>query len=184
MVQISIVTKAEMQGEHLLVSYGVENKANHDVYLLNRVHNKTGRLSPDFVYIELQNAKRNISVYKRIPDLPVSVQMATPESPYVTPARSGKRFAETIHIPVPVREYKAYDSRPADKFVEHPANYSSAQMTIGYYWSVAGMKEPKDNVFGTEVILPEPPPHTVLEFGVLQGPAMPLPVPVLERVSA
>ncbi len=183
MNQISIVTKAEIQGDRLLVSYGVENKADRDVYLLNRVHNKAGQLSPDFAYVELHTADHSVWIYKKIPDLPAGVQMAMPEAPYVTPVRAGKRFAETINLPVPLHEYRAYDPRPADSLVEHPATYSSVRVTVGYYWSVAGMKEMTDKVAGTEVILPQAPPRTRLEFGELNGPSMHLSVPVLEQVS-
>ncbi len=183
MDQISILTKAEIQGSRLLVSYGVENKADRDIYLLNRVHDKSGRINPDLTYVELHRADKTVWISKKIPDLPAGVQMAAPEAPYVTAVRAGTRFAETLHLPLPIHEYLAYDPRPADSLEEHAETYSGVRVTIGYYWAVPGMKEVADKVFGTDVILPQAPPRTRLDFGVLSGPLMQVSVPVVERVA-
>ena len=179
--QLKFFSKVGIEDGKLVVQYGIDNQSSVDVYLLNRVQNRRLQISPDFAYIELQEQNRTVVVSKKIPEIPAGLNPTMPEAPYVTPVGAGKRFAETVHIEVPIHEYRAYDPRPVDSIHEHPATYTGVQIRIGYYWSVPGMKENRQMVSGSEVILPKPPPGTRLQFNELSSVVMPLQIAVVER---
>lgn|GEM_PF-3227147 len=168
---------AEIVDGVLLMQYTVVNSSNRDVYLLNRVYDSSMQPKPDLIYIELLAGERTVHAYKDIPPIPEGFAPAMPHCPYVTPVRAHQRYAETVHIPAPVREFRAYFEQPS-RLVE--ATYPLLSFSLGYYWSVPGMKEPTERLnSGVEVLLPEPPPRTKLEGGSLIERSR-LSIPVLE----
>jgi len=180
MPELRVLTKLEQVGGLLVLSYGVDNQTNRDVYLLNRVHDQSLRTSPDLVYVEFNREQRLVSAYKKIPAIPPGLSPTMPAAPYVTPLRAGKRFMESIRIELPVREFSAYAPAPEKTRAAH---YRGLIFTLGYYWSVPGMKERTlEIVPGVEAITTLAPPGTQLEFGETVSDVMQFDIPVMEPI--
>jgi hypothetical protein len=178
--ELRLWTRLEPAGKVLVLHYGVENQTMRDAYLLNRVHDHSLRTNPDFVYIELDRARRIVRTCKDVPAIPAGMNPTMPAAPYVTPLRAGQNFTETIQIALPVREFSAYVSVPENGRTEQ---YGGLTFTLGYYWSLPGMKEHAQEIVpGVEVLIPTPPPGTRVEFGKLSSGVMLLDIPVFESV--
>ncbi len=178
MADLQLHFRIQREADTLVLQYGVENPSQRDVYLLNRVHDQSLQTSPEMIYIELDRANRIVVAYKNIPEIPSGPPPTMPVAPYVTPVRAGARFAETVRIPLPVREFRAYTAVPEDG---RPKTYAGLSFTLGYYWSVPGMQESTQQIVpGVEVIIPRNPPGTSLEFGTLTSGVQSLEIPVLE----
>lgn len=177
MTDLRLTAKADVEHDQLLLTYSVENTSDRDAYLLNRVYDNSLLPRPELAYVELQHAERTLRVYKDVPPIPDGFRPVMPHFPYVTPLRAKQTLTETLPIPLPVREFRAYVKRATD-FTE--ARYERLTFAIGYYWSAPGMQEPvKVLQNGVEVIVPRPPPGFRLEIGTLET-RLPLSVDVLE----
>ena len=181
---LNLLTRVEISGEQLVLHYGVENRSTRDVYLRNRLHDFSRRIDANLAWIHLLTDRRLVWIFKDAPPVPPDMNVAMPIRPYVTPLRASKRFAESLRIALPVREVRAYETIPQDKRQERPATYAGLYFTLGYYWSVPGMKETEKDVNGTPVVVAQPPAGTQLQFGQLTSEVTSLELPVIEIVSA
>jgi hypothetical protein len=166
-----------LEADALVVRYGVDNRAERDVYLLNRVHDHALEPKQELAYVEFERGARLVHVYKDIPPIPEGRAPVMPYAPYVTPVRKHTRFGEAIRIELPVHEQRAYDPIQVGGT---PATYRRLKLTIGFYWAAAGMRESEARTTaGTPFVSPIPPPGVQLEFGRLQE-EVELSLPVLE----
>jgi hypothetical protein len=180
MADLQLLAHLERAGDALLLHYSVENNAARDAYLLNRVHDQSLQTTSDFVYIDFDRERRLVSAYKKVPAIPAGMAPTMPAAPYVTPLRAGQRFSETLRIALPVHEYSAYAPLPENG---QPASYRGLRFTLGYYWSLPGMKERTQQIIpGVEALVTTPPPGSPIEFGELQSDVMPSNIPVVETV--
>lgn len=170
-------TFKKMENE-LHVSYQVKNGSHRDVYLINRLYRTIPELtiSADFIYIHLEKESRAVHLLKKIPDLPKGKQVTSPVSPFVTPVRAGEDFGETVHIPLPIKEYREYAGAAAG--VE--AVYDSIDLTLGYYWRVEGGTEEIRKIGKVDVVMPRSPPGVRPVFGMLQTKPEKIQLPVQE----
>lgn len=174
-VRFSVLTTLE--DDALVIRYGVDNLSSRDLYLLNRVHDHALEPHQEMAYVALERAQRLVHVYKDIPPIPAGRAPAMPYAPYVTPVRSHKRFGEAIRVALPVHEQLAYDPVRSGG---QPATYDLLKVTIGFYWSLAGMREAEDKTAaGVPFVSPIRPPGTKIELGKLQR-EIELSLPVLE----
>jgi hypothetical protein len=178
---LRLAIQCEIRANTLLVHYGVQNQANLDVYLLNRLHDLGYKISPDLAYVELDRQKRLVYIYKKVPDIPPGVSPTMPISPFVTPLRAGARFDEIVHISLPIHECHAYPKIDPHQQQGRSAVYHGLYFALQYYWSVPGMKERNDVVNGVPVIIPVSPPGTKLNPGILSSSVVSLDVPVIEE---
>lgn len=180
MADLHLTAEAHVDQGILSLTYRVENSSDRDVYLLNRVHDNSLLPKANIVYVELFRAERTLHAYKDVPPIPDGFSPVMPHFPYVTPLRAKQSVSETLSIPVPVREFRAYVAK-APEVVE--ARYDRLRFSLGYYWSVPGMKEDTRKLQdGTEVVVPRAPPGFRLENGTLET-SLPLSVSVLEPKS-
>ena len=178
MADMRLVAGVKREADALLLEYRVTNQAPRDAYLLNRVHDQAMRTSPDLIYLELDRSRRLVNAYKKIPVIPQGMRPTVPAAPYVTPLRAGTTLTETVRIPLPVREFTAYGRIPENGRL---MSYRGLWFTLGFYWSVPGMRERQQQIIpGVEVVVPTPPPGVQLEFGGLTSDAISLEIPVLE----
>ena len=178
---LKLHTRIEVSEGVLLLHYRVENLAQRDVYLLNRVPNRALEANPDIVYVELLRDQKLVAVSKKIPAIPPGMNPTMPIAPYVTAVRAGESFTETVRLPLPVHEYREYEEVQE---TGHTATYRAIQFTLAYYWSVAGMQERKQQIVpGVEVLIPQPPPGTQISVQELQGPVQSVEIAVFEPVA-
>jgi hypothetical protein len=178
--ELRLSTRLEREGQVLVLRYRVDNPGPRDAYLLNRVHDQSLQTNPNLVYIDFDRQRRVVNAYKKIPGIPPGMNPTMPATPYVTPVRAGQAVEETVRIPLPVREFDAYAPVPEDG---RTVSYAGLTFTVGYYWSVPGMKERSQQIIpGVEVLIPTPPPGTKIEFGELSS-ATALEIPVWETVK-
>ena len=178
--ELRLVTRLEREGQVLVLRYRVDNPGPRDAYLLNRVHDQSLQTNPNLVYIDFDRQRRIVNASKKIPAIPPGMNPTMPATPYVTPVRAGQSVEETVRIPLPVREFNAYTPVPEDG---RTVSYAGLTFTVGYYWSVPGMKERSQPIIpGVEVLIPTPPPGTKIEFAELSSSTA-LEIPVLETVK-
>ncbi|MBC7911563.1 MAG: hypothetical protein H7Y30_13735 [Pyrinomonadaceae bacterium] len=172
----------DLSETELVLTYEVENRDQRDVYLLNRLYRPTPTwvMGPDLIYIHLLRDKATIWFNKKLADIPTDRNVLSPVAPYVTPLRAGQRFKEQVHIPLPVNEYREYGPFPEPTGPPRKRMYKQVYFTLGYYWSVSGMKEKVSQIEGQEVVMPIAPPGTRLQFGELTTPTYSINVPVNE----
>lgn len=172
-------TFKKMENE-LHVSYKVKNGGYRDVYLINRLYRTIPELtiSPDFIYIHLEKEARAVHLLKKLADLPKGKQVTSPVSPFVTPVRVGEDFSETVHIPLPIQEYREYLSEAPGA----EAVYDSVDLTLGYYWRAEGTTEEIRKLGKTEVVMPRTPPGVRPVFGTLQTKPEKIQLPVREPI--
>lgn len=183
MADLTISLDAEMRGAALVLRYTVRNGLSQDVYLLNRVHSASPpMMTPDLAYVELDAAERLVRVYKGIPSQPPGLSSGppVPAAPYVTPVRAGAAFSEIVHIPAPVRIYRAYGRTPPRLLPpeETITTFRGVSFDLGWYARAPGVTESPSTALGQPVILPTgyktiPPIH------VMRGPVVELAVPVI-----
>ncbi len=178
----TLILKAsfELRGGKLILSYEVENRESRDAYLLNILQSPTPfwNLNPDLIYIHVQPEKSTVWLHKRVYPIPSDRNVLSPVAPFVAPLRSGRRFSEEVHIPMPVEEYREYSSLGETAKVQERV-YKGVFFTLGYFWSVKGIKESIESVDAHQLIVPKAPPGARLEFGELTSPVQPLEIPVL-----
>ena len=178
MSELRLQTRLEHAGNSIVVHYRVENNTPRDAYLLNRVSDASMRTRPDLIYIDLDHASRIVHTFKKIPDIPRGINVSMPTAPYVTPLRAGQTFEESVHIPLPIREFRAYTPIPQNG---REVVYLGLTFTLGYYWTVPGMKEQTQQIIpGVDVTVPTPPPRAKIEFGQLSSAVMPADLQVVE----
>lgn len=179
--ELVLQTHLEVTGEHLLLHYHVENRAERDAYLLNRVHDQSLQTDPNLVYISLDREHRIVKASKKIPNIPAGMNPTMPAAPYVTALRSGQSMHEAVQIPLPVREFSAYAALPEEG---QTVTYRGLVFALGYYWSTPGMKERTEQIIpGVEVLIPTPPPAIQIEFGELMSDLMAADFKVIETTS-
>jgi hypothetical protein len=177
MTDLRLTATAHVDSNTLSLTYSVENQSDRDAYLLNRVYDNTLLPRPELAYVELLPTTRCVRVYKDVPPIPEGFRPVMPHFPYVTPLRAKQSLTETLHLGVPVREFRAYVPKAIDL---HETRYQQLTFALGYYWSAPGMQEPvKALQDGVEVVVPRPPPGFRLEFGTLEA-SLQLTVGVLE----
>jgi hypothetical protein len=178
MEELRMQTRLERVNDFLALHYEVESHSTRDAYLLNRINDLSLQTTPDLIYIELDHGRRLVRAYKKIPDIPPGMSPTMPIAPYVTPLRAGQKFNEVVRIRLPVREYLAYTAVPTEG---RTVAYAGLTFTLGYYWSVPGMKERVQQIVpGVEVLIPTPPPAVHIEFADLSSHVMQLEFPVVE----
>jgi hypothetical protein len=174
-------TRLDLEKDVLMLHYDVENRAARDAYLLNRVHDQSLHTTPDLIYIDLDRDRRIVRAYKRVPAIPKGMSPTMPATPYVTPLRAGQSFSETVRINLPVHEFSAYVAMPENG---RTVAYTGLTLTLGYYWSMPGMKERTQNIIpGVEVLIPTPPPGVRVEFGELSSEVLRADFAVWETAS-
>jgi hypothetical protein len=178
--QLEFNTQITYKDKTLFVEYSVKNNSDRDVYLVNQVYKVTPAwdIGPHVVYIKLNVDKRQIEVFKKLPDIPSDKQVVSPVSPFVTPVRAGEEFSETIKIPAPVAEYVEYGSRPIDE-TALPTDFEAVTFELGYYWRADGGTEVEQEVQGEKFILPKNPPGVLADVKNLKHGPVKLNVPVL-----
>jgi hypothetical protein len=170
----------------LVLTYRVTNKSKRDVYLLNRLFRSTPEweMTPNIIYVELDSAARTVILSKKLADMPSGLRITTPVAPFVTPLRAGSSFSEEVHLDLPLSVYRQYPTgKPAPKEAPKEKTYRAIRFTLGYYWRPEGTVENKQEIEGTEVVIPRTPPGKRPEFGTLESEVVPLDIPVLEPVS-
>lgn len=180
---LSISTTVALTETDLILTYEVENRAARDVYLLNRLYTLTPRFTfnRNLVYIYFMPETSTIWLNKKLPSIPLDRSLLTPFAPYVTPVRAGERFAERVEIPMPLEERKPYEPWPLPAAPAQAQTYRHLYFTVGYYWSVKGIREETRDIGGAKALIPLVPAGRRLECGELSGPVHDLNVQVLKR---
>jgi hypothetical protein len=148
---LHLTTTVVVKGHDLVLRYEVANDDHRDVYLLNRL-SRSNKISPDVIYVRLDEATETILLSKKVADLPEGLSPTVPVAPFVSPLRAGTSFSEEIRIRIPVHCYYEYltpdDSRGELRMFRH------VLFALGYYWRPAGAREKTQNIGGVSVILP------------------------------
>jgi hypothetical protein len=97
----------------------------------------------------------------------------------VTPVRAGARFKEEVALPLPLLEYRQYNGEMRAHPEQSPLEiYQEVYFSMGYYWRAEGTKEIEKEVNDTPVIMPQAPPGTPIEFGILDSERKRMDIPV------
>ena len=178
-LQLDAEFAVDHNSKTFLLAYGVRNLSSQDVYLINRLYRQVPKveIDPNLIYTYLDQQRATIRLEKKIPDIPTDRNVLVPVSPFSTPLRAGQHFTEHVSIPLPVKEYREYDS--AGESSGRVVMFHYAVFRLGYYWSVPGTKEETKSIGGVDVVLPHFPPGTKMRWGVAETQPMGIQVPGL-----
>ena len=181
MDNIKFTVQFHQTPDSLVLHYAVENLGDKDAYLLNQLYRSDPELKidPNLIYVELQPKTKSICLSKKIADLPTDRYVTAPVCPFVTPVRAGKTFSEDVVLKLPLKEYKEYGMKPAEREWEE-RTYEQIHFVLGFYWAVEGLQEESRKIDGAQVILTKAPAGRTLQFGQLVSPPVYLHVPVFE----
>ena len=182
--ELAFVTEVALQKQILILRYRVENHAAKDAYLVNVLFRPLPRwnVSPDLIYVRVNADSGLISLCKSIDRIPDGWNVVCPVSPFLTPLRTGGRFSEEVHIPIPVEEYREYN--PLRCTGRRNLACNSVQFTLGYYWACQGIKEEILDLDGFPAHTIKVPPGTILEFQELRSSIMQADVPAVIQTWA
>jgi hypothetical protein len=183
---LNLTASFRISEKKLVLKYEVANRSKRDTYLLNRLYRSTPewQMTPDVIYAELDRATQTVILSKRLADLPKGLRITTPVAPFVTPLRAGTSFSEEVNLNLPLSVYRQYPTgKPAPKEGPKEKTYHRVRFILGFYWRPEGTVEEKQDVQGTEVVVPRTPPGKQIEFGSLESDVVLLDIPVLEPVS-
>lgn len=181
MDDLVLTLRATIAAGTLLLNYTVQNRTEHDAYLLNRLFSDSPpALSADIAYVELDPSTETASVRKGIPDLPPGMSgPPVPVAPYVTPVRAGASFSETVRLALPLRIARAYGRSPQPRpGHETIAAFHGVTFNLQYYWREPGVSEKADTAFGQPVVVPYGF-RTAPRFGLLRAHVAPIDIPVV-----
>jgi len=125
------LTAFEVTGATLELAYEVRNESPHRLFLVNRLMRRTGdglRIDPDLVYAHMRPGPV-LELGKHLIPIPDDLDVEVPEVPGLTPVDAGGRFAETIHVPVPVGAHDPYVPQHSGDAI---ATVERAAWTLGY----------------------------------------------------
>jgi hypothetical protein len=171
---LQLAANFALSGHDLVLDYQVVNHDRRDVYLLNRL-SRSGRISPDVIYVHLDEATETILLSKKVADLPDGLSPTSPVAPFVSPVRAGAKFSEQVRVPVPVHCYHQYLS--TDESRGEMKRFRYVRFKLGYYWRPPGATERTQSIGGVAVILPIFAGRP--EFGELETKRIAIEVPVI-----
>ncbi len=183
MADLDLSVRAGIVNGRLDVQYTVANQRSRDAYLLNRLFTTSGepRMSPDIVYVELDEATSTARLFKGLFPLPPGMSgPPVPIAPYVTPVRAGSLFSEMMHLALPLRVYREYGRSPPPRppREEHTATFRGITFAVSWYWRDPGVVEVEQTVYSQLVVVPSRfttmPTIQTLDSGIV-----PIAVPVV-----
>jgi hypothetical protein len=182
--EIRLVAELTLAADRLVLSYEVENVGRSDIYLLNKVYRALPRpeIDENFAYVFLSRDGQLV-VEKDIPPVPPGLSPTSLVVPYMTVVRAGARFAETVELGVPVRQYIEYvdNSPPGDPRSERIVTASGVVLALGYFVRPPGATERFEQALGQQIVLfHNPPGARARHERLLVGP-IPVELPVFER---
>ena len=158
---IRLVAEVTLGRDRLVLAYEVENIGASDIYLLNKVYRALPgpAIDKDFAYVFLTQ-EGQLVVEKDIPPVPPGLSPTSLAVPYMTVVRAGARFAETVELAVPVRQYIEYldNSPPGDPQSERIVQASGVVLALGYFVRPPGATERFEQALGHQVVLFQNPP--------------------------
>jgi hypothetical protein len=175
--------KFRVSDKELVLTYEVENRSTRDMYMLDRIDRDNDyRADPNVVYVHLERDTKTVWLNKQIPRVPKGVRPYAPSVPYSTPLRAGATVREEIHVPLPVREVRAYEGRRPEGELR-PVQYRQAYFTLQYYWRIEGMTEEILNIRGGHKVIATRSGTRRLQqsdYGLLETERVAIDLPVLE----
>jgi hypothetical protein len=115
---------AEVRDGALYLDYAVHNRSPHRALLTNRLCRRTPhgpRVDRDVVYTELASGPTLIARKQ-------FVDGEAPEPPFLTPVAPGRRFEETVALPLPVPPRHPYAPQPEAA----PHEVGAVAFALGY----------------------------------------------------
>lgn len=128
------VKLASVERDLMRLSYEFVNATRLDAYLFNRIWREIdaqGRyvIDPNLAYV-LTEVDRVVLAKKIIP-VPVDIDVEKPILPCVTHVEPGKRFAESMEIPLPLAPWTPYSA--TDSARNATATEMQAWFEVGYF---------------------------------------------------
>jgi len=152
---IQLSAELSLAADRLVLSYRIENTSGSDIYLLSKVYKAlpTAAIDKDFAYVWLTE-QGGLYIEKDIPPVPQGLSPTSLVVPYMSVVRAGASFAETVDLPVPVRQYIEYlDNTPPDPQKDRVVTASGVVFSIGYFVRPPGATERFEQQLGEEVVL-------------------------------
>jgi hypothetical protein len=178
--------KCQLEERFLRLTYSIENRGGHDVYLLNRFFVTTPQLAIEanraLVIFDMISYENIVRVEKCAPTLPKGRTVYRPYVPLVSPVRAGKKYQDVISIAVPIEEWQppGYGQVPR---LEKPRlrTFGGIVFRIDYYWSAAGVQERSQTIGNDQVVTPVFPPGIIPTTQTLRSGLIRLNIRVLDR---
>lgn len=167
--------------KELVLTYEVENRSARDLYMLDRVELKRPyRPDPNVVYVHFDHDTRTVWLNKRIHSEPYKEGRRGPPPifPDSTPLRAGSTVREEIRVPLPIREFRAFEQVTPESELT-ATTYHEVYFTLQYFWRTDGMTEGSYEIDGQKVLTTNGK-LTEADFGLLETPRVALDLPVLE----
>jgi hypothetical protein len=122
--------------ERLELHYQVENRADSDVYLFNRLYRQQlpgggAAVETDLVYTSLAGGRLRLA--KWVPEIPENILVEYPIIPCATLLERGRSFQETFRVALPAVSHHAYHPPRLRLPGERPVIYQSLTFALGYF---------------------------------------------------